>query len=54
MKPIQDTIQVAVANSSAIALSITECNEILTFVSLILAICFTIYKFIRYEKEKAQ
>ena len=53
MKPIQDTIQVAVANSSAIALSITECNEILTFVSLILAICFTIYKFINYEKEKS-
>jgi hypothetical protein len=54
MKQIQDTIQVGVANSSAIALSITECNEVLTFVSLTLAIIFTIYKFFRYEKKKAR
>jgi EamA domain-containing membrane protein RarD len=54
MKEIQDTIQVAVVNSTAIGFSITECNEILTFVSLTLAIVFTIYKFIRYEKKKTQ
>ena len=54
MKEIQDTIQVAVVNSTAIGFSITECNEILTFVSLTLAIVFTVYKFIRYEKKKTQ
>ena len=50
MKSVQDTIQVGIANSTAIAFSITECNEILTFISLILAISFTIYKFATYEK----
>ena len=50
MKSVQDTIQVVTANSTAIAFSITECNQILTFVSLCLAIAFTIYKFIKYEK----
>jgi lipoprotein signal peptidase len=54
MKEIQDTLQVTVANSTAIAFSITECNEILTFISLTLAIVFTIYKFIRYEKKKTK
>tara|TARA_B100001250_G_C19543038_1_gene675589 strand:- start:390 stop:554 length:165 start_codon:yes stop_codon:yes gene_type:complete len=49
MKEVQDTLQVAVANSTAIAFSITECNEILTFVSLSLAIAFTIYKFVKFE-----
>lgn len=50
MKSVQDTIQVGIANSAAIAFSITECNELLTFISLILAISFTIYKFATYEK----
>mgnify|MGYP003658446717 CR=1 FL=1 len=50
MKEIQDTLQVGVANGSAIALSITECNQMLTLVSLILAIAFTIYKFIKFNK----
>ena len=50
MKEAQDTLQVGLANSTAIAFSITECNEILTFISLILSIGFTIYKFIKYEK----
>ena len=50
MKSVQDTIQVGLANSTAIAFSITECNDALTFVSLILAISFTIYKFATYEK----
>ena len=54
MTPLKDTIQVAVANGSAIGFSITNCNEILTFVSLTLAIVFTIYKFFIYEKNKAK
>ena len=54
MTPLKDTIQVAVANGSAIGFSITNCNDILTFVSLTLAIVFTIYKFFIYEKNKAK
>jgi hypothetical protein len=52
MKSIQDTLQVGVANSSAIALNLTQCNELLTFVSLSLAIIYTIYKFSRIGKKK--
>ena len=50
MTNLRDTIQVGVANGSAIGFSITDANELLTFVSLILAICFTIYKFIKFKK----
>ena len=50
MREVQDTLQVGLANSTAIAFSITECNEILTLVSLILAISFTIYKFVKFNK----
>jgi len=51
MNELKDTLQVGVANSTAIAFSITECNEILTLVSLVLAIAFTIYKFIKFDKD---
>ena len=54
MTNIKDTIQVAVANGSAISVSLVEANEFLTFVSLTLAIVFTIYKFFVYEKKKAK
>ena len=54
MTNIKDTVQVGLANSSAIALNLTQCNEILTFVSLTLAIVFTIYKFLFYEKKKTK
>ena len=50
MTEVKDTLQVGLANTSAIAFSITDCNEILTLVSLVLAISFTIYKFIQFEK----
>jgi|TARA_B110000503_G_C7079795_1_gene384663 hypothetical protein len=52
MTEVKDTLQVGLANASAIGFSITDCNEILTLVSLILAIGFTIYKFIQFEKSK--
>jgi hypothetical protein len=52
MTDLRDTIQVGLANGSAIGFSITDCNEVLTFVSLTLAIAFTIYKFIKFEKNK--
>ena len=50
MEEIKDTLQVAVANVSAIGLSMAQVNEILTFVSLILEILFTIYKFAKFDK----
>jgi len=52
MKEIQDTAQVAIANGTAIGISLVEVNEILTFISLSLAIVFSVYKFIMYEKKK--
>tara|TARA_R110002012_G_scaffold20256_2_gene71941 strand:+ start:769 stop:927 length:159 start_codon:yes stop_codon:yes gene_type:complete len=52
MNDLRDTIQVGIANGSAIGFSITDCNEVLTLVSLVLAISFTIYKFIKFEKNK--
>ena len=50
MEEIKDTLQVGVSNVSAIGLSMSQVNEILTFVSLILAILFTIYKFAKFDK----
>jgi len=50
MTEIKDTLQVGIANGSAIGFSITNCNEILTLVSLVLAIVFTIYKFLKFNK----
>lgn len=50
MNDLKDTIQVGIANGSAIGFSITDCNEVLTFVSLVLAIAFTIYKFVKFDK----
>ena len=54
MKEIQDSAQVALANGSAIGISLVEANEYLTFISLALAIAFTIYKFVKYEKKKTK
>ena len=51
MNELRDTLQVGAANSTAIVFSITECNEILTLVSLVLAISFTIYKFIKFKND---
>jgi hypothetical protein len=52
MTDLKDTVQVALANSTAIGLSISEFNQYLTLISLVLAICFTIYKFYNYETRK--
>ena len=51
MTDLKDTIQVGLVNGSAISVSLlAEVNEILTLVSLVLAICFTIYKFVKFKK----
>ena len=36
-------------NEKALGVSVAQVNEILTFVSLILAITFTIYKFTKFN-----
>ena len=52
MKEVQDTLQVGIANSFAIVFSIAQVNQILTLVSMILAISYTIYKFIKFEENQ--
>ena len=49
---MQDSLQVGIANSTAIGLSLGQANQVLTLVSLILAIGFTVYKFIKFDKKK--
>ena len=44
---IQDTIKVGLANASAIGISLTEINEVLSTISLVMAISFSIYQFIK-------
>jgi len=42
---IRDSVQVVTANGGALGLTLTDCNEMLQMISLILAIAFTLYKF---------
>ena len=48
---MKDSVQVVIANGGARALTMTECNEILTMISISLAICFTVYKFIKLKQK---
>ena len=48
---MKDTIQIITANGGAIGVSLANVNEMLTFLSLGLAIAFTIYKFIKLKKK---
>ena len=53
MTDLRDTLQVGLANGSAIGVSLVgEVNEYLTLLSLLLAISFTIYKFVKFKKWK--
>ena len=52
MKLQQDTIQVVAANLGAIGISLADINEVLTTVSLFLAIGFGLYKFAKTEFNK--
>ena len=49
---MQDSLQVGIANSTAIGLSLGQANQVLTLVSLTLAIAYTVYKFIKIDKKK--
>ncbi len=48
---MKDTIQVVAANSTGIGISLSSMNEILTFVSLSIAIAFTIYKYYKIKNK---
>ena len=48
---MKDTTQVLIANGGASVLTLTECNQILTMISISLAIIFTIYKFYKLSKK---
>jgi len=49
---MKDTTQVILANGGASALTMVEqCNQVLTMISISLAIIFTIYKFYKLSKK---
>ncbi len=50
-KEVKATIEVVAANGGALGLTLTQCNEILQFISLTLAIAFTVYKFAKAKKK---
>ncbi len=52
MNDLKDTIQVGLANGSAIGFTLASANEILSFVALILSIAYTIYRFFKFEDNK--
>tara|TARA_R100001594_G_scaffold19960_1_gene38785 strand:- start:23 stop:184 length:162 start_codon:yes stop_codon:yes gene_type:complete len=49
---VKDTIQVLAANGVPVGFSLTQCNEILLFISTTLAILFTLYKWFKISKDK--
>lgn len=53
-KELKDTVEVLAANVGALGITFTQCNEFLQFISLVLAIAFTIYKFGKLKKEKKE
>ena len=48
---MNDTIQVMVANTTGIGISLSNINELLTLISLSLAIAFTIYKYYKIKNQ---
>tara|TARA_R100000808_G_C2067405_1_gene96307 strand:- start:17 stop:166 length:150 start_codon:yes stop_codon:yes gene_type:complete len=49
---MKDTTQVILANGGASALTMVEqCNQVLTMISISLAIIFTLYKFYKLSKK---
>jgi len=47
---VKDTVEVLAANGGALGLNLTQCNELLQTISLILAITYTVYKFLKLKK----
>lgn len=48
---MKDTVQIVTANAGAIGISLADFNDVLTFVSLALAIAFTISKFYKLKNK---
>ena len=48
---MNDTIQVVGANIASIGISLSQMNELLTLISLSLAIFFTIYKYLKIKNK---
>jgi hypothetical protein len=48
---VKDTATVVGANAGALGLTLTECNEVLTFISLLLEIGYTAFKIYRILKK---
>jgi hypothetical protein len=48
---LKDTATVVGANAGALGLTLTECNEMLTLISLLLAIGYTCFKIFRILKK---
>ena len=46
---MKDTVQIVTANAGAIGISLANVNDMLTFLSLGLAIAFTIVKFLKLK-----
>jgi len=46
-KDLKDTVEVLALNAGALGLTLTECNELLQMISLLLAISYTAYKFLK-------
>ena len=52
MNDLKDTLQVGLANGTAIGVSLSEINEVLSLIALGLSIAYTIFKFFKFEKNK--
>ena len=51
-REVKDTVEIVMMNGTAVGFSITDCNEILTLVSLMLAISISCYKLYTWTKKK--
>jgi hypothetical protein len=49
---MKDTLEVVIPNAGAIGFSITDCNEYLTFISLVLAISYSIIRLYMWQHKK--
>tara|TARA_R100001440_G_scaffold1183_7_gene3927 strand:- start:349 stop:528 length:180 start_codon:yes stop_codon:yes gene_type:complete len=49
-KQMKDTMEIGLINGGAIGISLGQVNEILTLISLLVAISYTIYKFIKLKE----
>lgn len=47
---MKDTMEIGLINGSAIGISLGQVNEILTLISLLVAISYTIYKFFKLKE----